>query len=170
MEKNDKLAKILEESKKFTSLVEVEKSLRSLQSKKCRFLKQKERKDYSTKLTKILQDIQILVEVKKLYTPEKTKVTKFCQKDIELLNFAETVKAIKSIQSKKCNCQYMTDKTDFVNACEIERMLLEHKKSVLPINANSVEKSKIQDLVKLVEDTNDVDKNLIIQKLSELLK
>jgi len=163
------MTKIVEESKKYQSLQEVEDALRSIQSKKCRFRKQKERKDYSATMTKILQDEQILKEVKNLYIPEKTKVTKFCQEDINLLNYAETIKAIKSIQSKKCNSQFLLDKAEFNEACKIEQMLLSHKNTVKPINDNSVEKSKVQDLIKSLENVKDVDKDLVMRKLQELL-
>lgn len=169
MAKKIEMTEVYEYSKNFKDLEEVEKALRSIQSKKCRFLKMKERKDYTTSLTKILQEEQLLKEVKNVFSTKKTTVTNFCQDDIKLLNYAETVKAIKSIQSKKCNCQYMSDKTEFDKAVKIEQMLIDHKKEVAPISANCVEKSKIQDLMKMVENVNDVDKNLILQKLEELL-
>lgn len=164
-----KMVNIEQEAKKFKSVEEVEKALRSIQTKKCRFRKQKERKDYDNIMTEILRDEQVLKEVKSLFVGEKTTVTNFTQKDVDLLNYAETIKAIKSIQSKKCNSQYLLDKTEYNKAVEIERMLLEHKKVVKPVNDNAIEKSKVNELIKELENHKDLDKETLMKKLQELL-
>ena len=164
-----KLTNIVEESKKYNSLEDVEKELRSIQTKKCRFKKQKERKDYEKVMTEILRKEQVLKEVKNLFQRKRTTVTNFCQKDVDLLDYDETIKAIKSIQSKKCNTQYLTDKTEYNSAVEIEKMLLEHKKNVKPVPETAVEKSKVYDLIKSIENLKDVDKDTMIRKLQELL-
>ena len=73
---------------------EVKKAIRSLQSRKSRLKKQKSRKDYDALMTEILQQEQLLKEVRDYFEPKTIPVPKMTQKDIELLNYDETLKAI----------------------------------------------------------------------------
>lgn len=162
-------------AKRFTDVEEVKKAIRSLQSQKSRLKKQKSRSDYEEKMTEILKQEQILKEVRDYFEPKKIPVTQMTQKDIELLNYDETQKAIKSIQSKKCLVQHATpnieDNEEYKKACEIERMLLEHKKNIKPIEDTVVKKSDINNLINHLKqlDTK-VKTSYVINLLEELLK
>jgi len=161
-------------AKSFRDVEEVKKAIRSLQSQKSRLKKQKSRSDYDERMTEILQQEQILKEVRDYFEPKKIPVTKMTQKDIELLNYDETLKAIKSIQSKKCLTQHITnieDNIEYQKACEIERMLLEHKKNIKPIEETVIRKSDINNLIEHLKqlDTK-VKTSYIIKLLEKLIK
>ena len=162
-------------AKNFKNVEEVKKAIRSLQSQKSRLKKQKGRRDYEERMTEILQQEQILKEVRDYFEPKKIPVTKMTQKDIELLNYEETLRAIKSIQSKKCLTQHITenieDNIEYQKACEIERMLLEHKKNIKPIEDTVVRKSDINNLIEhLKQQDARIKTSYVISLLEELIK
>jgi hypothetical protein len=161
-------------AKSYGDVEEVKKALRSLQSRKSRLKKQKSRKDYEELMTEILQQEQLLKEVRDYFEPKTIPVPKMTQKDIELLNYEETLRAIKSIQSKKCLVQHLTeniaDNVEYQRACEIERMLLEHKKNIKPIEETVVRKSDINDLIDHLQNQNTkIETQYVISLLEELL-
>lgn len=162
-------------AKSFKDVEEVKRAIRSVQSQKSRLKKQKGRKDYDEKMTEILQQEQILKEVREYFEPKTIPVTQMTQKDIELLNWDETQKAIKSIQSKKCNTQHLTenleDNEEYKKACQIERWLLEHKKNIKPIEDTVVRKSDINDLINhLKQQDARIKTSYVISLLEELIK
>ena len=162
-------------AKKYKNVEEVRKAIRSVQTQKSRLKQQKNRKDYDEKMTKILQKEQILKEVRDYFNPKPIPVPKMTKSDIELLNYDETMKAIKSIQSKKCNVQHATeninDNVEYQKACQIESWLLEHKENIKPIEQTVVRKSDINDLIQHLrnQDTK-IETEYIINLLEELLK
>lgn len=161
-------------AKSYGDVEEVKKAIRSLQSRKSRLKKQKSRKDYEELMTEILQQEQLLKEVRDYFEPKTIPVPKMTQKDIELLNYEETLRAIKSIQSKKCLVQHLTeniaDNVEYQRACEIERMLLEHKKNIKPIEETVVRKSDINDLIDHLQNQNTkIETQYVISLLEELL-
>ena len=96
------------------------------------------------------------------------------QKDIELLNYEETLRAIKSIQSKKCLVQHATerieDNKEYKKACQIESWLLEHKKKVKPIEETVVRKSDINDLIDHLQNQDTkIETKYVINLLEKLL-
>lgn len=156
-------------SKEYKSLDEVKKALKSVQSIKCRLIKQKERKDYEVEYSKIVLKEQILKEVRSLFEPKKQFVTTYTKEDVEKLTYDETIKAIKSIQSKKCLEQHSSDKTELNRALEIEKMLLEHKENVKPIEDNVVKKTDIETIKNQIENMNEkVSKEYVLELLSKL--
>lgn len=152
----------------------VKSEIRRVQSVKCRLLKQKAKPTYETEMTQIIKEEQLLKEVRSHIEPRKITATTMTSEDIALLNFDETIKAIKSIQSKKCNTQYLTENVDenieYQDAIRIEKLLLEHKKTVKPIEDTVVKKSDINELIQHLENQQEnVSKEYIIEKLKELL-
>ena len=161
-------------AKNYADVEEVKKAIRSLQSRKSRLKKQKGRKDYDEKMTEILQQEQLLKEVRDYFEPKTIPVPKMTQKDIELLDYDETLKAIKSIQSKKCLVQHATerieDNVEYQKACEVERMLLEHKKNIRPVEETVVRKSDINDLINHLENQEEmISTKYVISLLEDLL-
>ena len=161
-------------AKSFSGVEEVKKAIRSLQSRKSRLKKQKRRKDYDEKMTEILQQEQLLKEVRDYFDPKTIPVPKMTQKDIELLNYDETMKAIKSIQSKKCNVQHLTeninDNEEYKKACQIESWLLEHKENIKPIEETVVRKSDINDLIDHLQNQDiKIETEYVISLLEKLL-
>ena len=169
------LKNIEQVAKSYESVEEVKKAIRSLQSRKSRLKKQKGREDYEKLMTEILQQEQLLKEVRDYFEPKTIPVPEMTQKDIELLDYEETLRAIKSIQSKKCNVQHATesieDNIEYQKACEIERMLLEHKKNIKPIEETVVRKSDINDLIDhLQKQEEKISTEYVISLLEELLE
>lgn len=161
-------------AKSYENVEEVKKAIRSLQSRKSRLRKQKSRKDYKELMIEILQQEQLLKEVRDYFEPKTIPVPKMSQKDIELLNYDETIKAIKSIQSKKCNVQHLTeniaDNVEYQKACQIESWLLEHKKKIKPIEETVVRKSDINDLIDHLQNQEEkISTGYVISLLEKLL-
>lgn len=148
----------------------VKKAAKSLQSQKCRLLKQKGRKDYNELLTKILQEEQLIKEVRAYIEPKKTTVTTMTIEQINDLDYEETIRAIKSIQSKKCLVQYEEDQVEYNKACEIEEVLKTHRATLKPTVESSVSKNDINDLMNNIAqvDKNKIDKNWLLEQLKKL--
>lgn len=165
------LKKVQEKAAELGTLEAANKALKNVASKKCRLLKQKSKDGYQQELTKILQEEQLLKEAKKLIVPKKLTVTTMTEADIEKLSYDDTIKAIKSIQSKKCNEQYNDDKSEFNKAVAIEEMLLAHKANVKPTEPNVVKKSEINDLIHHLEtQQQDLDMSYILEQLKNVIK
>ena len=161
-------------AKSYENVEEVKKAIRSLQSRKSRLKKQKGRADYKELMTEILQQEQLLKEVRDYFEPKAIPVPKMTKSDIELLNYEETLRAIKSIQSKKCNVQHLTDNIndneEYKKACEIEEMLLKHKENIKPIEQTVVRKSDINDLIDhLQKQEEKISTGYVISLLEKLL-
>ena len=120
-------------------------------------------------MTKILSLEQGLKEARSLLIPSKKHVTDFEEDDIKTLNYDETIKAIKSIQSKKCLTKLEKDDPnecpEYVKACEIEKMLLDHKKEVQPIEETTVRKTDVKTILEQLES-----QQLSQESVTELLK
>jgi len=161
-------------AKKFKDVEEVKKAIRSIQSRKSRLKKQKKRADYEKLMTELLKEEQLLKEVRDYFQPKKKPVTQMKPEDIKLLNYDETVKAIKSIQSKKCLVQHATEdlknNTEYQKACQIESWLLEHKRNIKPIEETVVKKSDINNLIDHLQNQNTkIETKYVIDLLEKLL-
>ncbi len=168
------LKNIEQAAKSYGSVEEVKKAIRSLQSRKSRLKKQKGRKDYETLMTELLKEEQVLKEVRSYFEPKAKPVPEMTWEDIKLLDYDQTIKAIKSIQSKKCLVQHATerleDNVEYQKACEVERMLLEHKKKIKPIEETVVRKSDINSLIDHLENQEEmISTQYVISLLEELL-
>jgi hypothetical protein len=161
-------------AKSYGSVEEVKKAIRSLQSRKSRLKKQKGRADYEELMTEILQQEQLLKEVREYFEPKRIPVPEMTWEDIKLLDYDETIKAIKSIQSKKCLVQHATerieDNIEYQKACEIEKMLLEHKSNIKPVEDTVIRKSAINDLIDHLENQEEmISTKYVISLLEKLL-
>jgi len=171
-----KLTKVQEKSAELShDLDKVTLEIKRVQSLKCRLAKQKFKKSYDAEMREVLAEEQLLKEVRMLILPKKAKVTTISEEEISVLNHDETIKAIKSIQSKKCNTQFLTEdkatNVEYQDACRIEKLLLAHKATVKPITDTVVKKSSINDLINLLETSQtDLDKEYILEQLKNMTK
>ena len=148
----------------------VKKELKNIQSIKCRFKKMKDSENYEDRMTEILKTEQTLKEIKNFLSPNKKFVTEYDENDIKNLNYDETQKAIKSIQSKKCLSQNYSDKSEYEMALKIEQMLIDHRNQIKPIDEYSIKKSEIQDLIEHIETLDKkISKDYIIKQLQTLI-
>lgn len=147
----------------------VASEIKRLQSAKCRLKKFKGRSDYEVKMTAILQEEEVLKEVRQLLDPKEKPVTMYTQDDVKVLDYDETVKALKSIQSKKCLTKYDPDNQDgYKRACEIESWLNEHKKSVKPVDTAYIRRTDLQTVIDTIKETGDIKVETIINMLESL--
>lgn len=168
------LTNVQELATKLENVENVRKELKRVQSIKCRLLKQKAKETYEIEMSKVLEYEQTLKEVRTYFEPKDKPYTMYTKEDIDKLNYDETIKAIKSIQSKKCNSQYLTKDIStneiYQDACRIEQLLLEHKKTVKPIEATVVKKSDINNLIEhMSNQESTIPKEYIIEQLQKLL-
>lgn len=162
-------------AKQFEGIEHVKREIKRIQSIKCRLKKQKARKDYESEMEKVLKQEQVLKEVRQFLEPRKITVTTMTEEDIKLLDYDETIRAIKSIQSKKCNSQYNSEdlesNIEYQNALKIEEMLKEHRKNIRPIQETVVRKSELNNLIEDLENLEDtVSKEYLLERLNELLE
>lgn len=167
------MTKIAEKAQEFTTIEDVKKAQKRVASVKCRLKKQKAKKTYEVEMAAILAEEQLLKEVKDYMEPKKQVVTKMSQADINDLNYDETIRAIKSIQSKKCLVQYITedpkDNVELQEAIAIENMLKAHRETIKPIEDTVVKKSDINDLIEsLSNGDTEISKEYILEQLMKL--
>lgn len=153
-------------------LENVKKELKRLQSVKCRLLKQKARKDYESLMTDCLKEEQLVKEVRNYLEPKKLTVTVMTEEQIKNLNYDETVRAIKSIQSKKCLTQYEEDQVNYKDACRIEEMLKNHRETMTPSEKQKVTLSKVDSLAENIAnlDKKSLTKEWLLEQLENLKK
>lgn len=145
------------------------KEIKRVQSAKCRLKKFKGRSDYDAKMTKILQEEEVLKEVRQLLDPKEKPVTMYTEEDVKMLDFDETVKALKSIQSKKCLTKYDPDNQEgYKKACEIETWLNEHKKTVKPVDTAYIRRTDLQTVIDTIKETGDIKVETILEMLENL--
>lgn len=153
------------------SVDSINAKLKSLQSKKSRLKKQKGRADYNELMTQVLAEEQLLKEARQHLVPKQKPITEMTQKDIDLLTYDETIRAIKSIQSKKCLIQFDEDaKSEYEKTLQIEEMLKAHREVTKSHDSNLVKKSDINNLIDHLEtQEEEIDKDYVVKLLRELL-
>ena len=151
----------------------VKKELKRVASAKCRLLKMKGLPDYEQKLEAILKEEQLLKEVRTYIVGHKKTVTTFEQADVDQLTYDETVKAIRTIQSKKSLTKWLTtvegDNDEYRAACKIEEMLKQHMATVKPIEDNTIRKSDLQSVIDTIEMTGNISTEKILEMLKSLI-
>jgi len=151
----------------------VKRELKRVASVKCRLIKQKGIADYEAKLEEVLKEEQLLKEVRSYITGPKKTTTTFEQEDVDKLTYDETVKAIRSIQSKKSLTRWLTceegNNDEFRAACKVESMLKAHLETVKPIEDNTVRKTDIIAIIETIEATGKISTAKILEMLKELI-
>lgn len=160
---------------KFNNDVElVQKEIKRVQSIKCRLKKQKGKKSYEKDMTETLKYEQILKEAKNLLDPKEKSVTMFEKSDVEKLDYDQTIKAIRSIQSKKTLTKWLNDREndndEYRKACEIEKMLLEHKKNIQPVDEQNVRKTEVQKVIETIQESGELSQEKILELLKTIIE
>lgn len=168
------LKKVEQKAKELNNdLLEVSKELKRIQSVKCRLKKQKGKSTYEAQMTEVLKEEQLLKEVRQLLDPKEKPVTMYTQEDVDQLDYDETIKAIRSIQSKKTLTRWLTtndgDNDEFRNACRIEKMLIERRNNIKPIDNEYVRKTDVQTIIDTIESSGKLSQERIVELLKSLL-
>ena len=161
-------------AEKFENNVDlVAKELKRVQSLKCRLKKQKGKKTYEEEMTEVVKYEQVLKEVRQLLDPKEKPVTMYTQEDVDQLDYDETIKAIRSIQSKKVLTKWLTDvegdNDEYRKACEIEKMLIERRKSTKPVDNEYIRKTDVQTIIDTIESSGKLSQAKIVELLKSLL-
>ena len=168
------LKKVEKKANELKTVENVNRELKRIASVKCRLKKQKGHADYSDKMTEILQQEQLLKEVRQLIDPKEKPVTQYEQADVDQLDYDETIKAIRSIQSKKTLSRWLTDvegdNDEFRNACQIEAMLIARREAIKPVDENNVRKTEIQTIIDTIEGSGKLSQAKIVELLKGLVE
>ena len=161
-------------SVKFDNDVEkISKELKRVQPVKCRLKKQKGKSSYEKEMTETLRYEQVLKEARQLLEPREKSVTMYEQSDVDELDYDETIKAIRSIQSKKTLTKWLTtvenDNDEYRKACEIEKMLIERRESTKPTDNEHVRKTELQTIVDTIESSGQLSQEKILELLKSLI-
>lgn len=170
-----------------TNLTEVEKiaekfnndleavatELKRVQSLKCRLKKQKGKKTYEEEMTEVVKYEQVLKEARQLLDPKEKPVTMYEQADVDQLDYDETIKAIRSIQSKKTLSKWLTDvegdNDEFRKAVEIEKMLIERRNQIKPVDDEYVRKTDVQTIIDTIESSGSLSQEKVVELLKSLM-
>ncbi len=151
----------------------VAKELKRVQSVKCRLKKQKGKKTYEEEMTEVVKYEQVLKEVRQLLDPKEKPVTMYTQEDVDQLDYDETIKAIRSIQSKKTLTKWLTDvegdNDEFRKAVEIEKMLVERRNKIKPVDDEYVRKTDVQTIIDTIESSGNLSQERILELLKSLV-
>lgn len=151
----------------------IAKELKRIQSVKCRLKKQKGKSTYEKEMTEVLKYEQILKEAKNLLNPKEKFVTDYNQDDVNQLDYDETIKAIRSIQSKKTLTKWLTDiegdNDEYRKACEIEKMLIERRNEIKPVDNEYVRKTEVQTIIDTIESSGQLSQEKIVELLKKLV-
>lgn len=147
--------------------------LRKIQSAKCRLKKQSGRSNYNELMTDVLKREELLKAARQLLDPKEKPVTMYEQADVDMLDYDETVKALRSIQSKKALTRWLTDvdgdNDEFRNACRIEKMLQERRDSIRPVDNEYIRKTDLQTIIDTIDMTADISVATIKELLTNLM-
>ena len=151
----------------------IQKELKRIQSVKCRLKKQKGRSSYENEMTEVLKYEQVLKEARNLLEPREKAVTQFDQMDVDRLDYDETIKAIRSIQSKKTLSKWLTtienDNDEYRSAVKIEEMLIAHKMKNKPVEDSRIRKTEVQTVIETIESSGNLSKDKILELLKNLV-
>lgn len=151
----------------------IAKELKKIQSQKCRLKKQKGKSTYEEEMQKVLNYEQVLKEARQLLDPKEKPVTMYEQSDVDQLDYDETVKAIRSIQSKKTLSKWLTDtegdNDEYRNACKIEKMLIERRNQIKPVDNEYIRKTDLQTIIDTIEESGKLSQEKIVELLKGLM-
>lgn len=150
---------------------EVKRELKRIASIKSRLKKQRGKASYEEEMNKALQYEELLKEVRSLLSGSAQKyVPQYTLEDVQELSYDETIRAIKSIQSKKSLTKWLTsvegDNDEYRNACRVEEMLRAHKEILQPSTIGAISKSDIQSVI---DNSESLSKEEIVEMLKSLL-
>ncbi len=168
------LKEIEKVANKFGNDVEkIASELKRVQSIKCRLKKQKGKKSYQSEMAEVLKYEQVLKEARQLLDPKEKPVTMYEQADVDQLDYDETIKAIRSIQSKKTLSKWLTeiagDNDEYRNAVKIEKMLIERRENIKPVDDEYVRKTDVQTIIDTIESSGKLSQEKIVELLKSLL-
>lgn len=170
---NTNLKEVEKKANELKTVEAVAKELKRVQSTKCRLKKQKGKSTYESEMNEVLREEQLLKEARQLLDPKEKPTTQYTQEDVDSLDYDETIKAIRSIQSKKTLTKWLTtvegDNEEFKNAEKIEKMLIERREKIKPVDENNVRKTEIQTIIDTIESSGKLSQEKVVELLKKLV-
>lgn len=170
---NTNLKEVEKKANELKTVEAVAKELKRVQSTKCRLKKQKGKSTYESEMNEVLREEQLLKEARQLLDPKEKPTTQYTQEDVDNLDYDETIKAIRSIQSKKTLTRWLTtvegDNEEFKNAEKIEKMLIERREKIKPVDENNVRKTEIQTIIDTIESSGKLSQEKVVELLKKLV-
>lgn len=149
---------------------EVKRELKRIASVKSRLKRQRGKSTYEVEMNEVLQYEELLKDVRSFISGETKSVPQYTEEDIKILSYDETIRAIKSIQSKKSLTKWLTsvegDNDEYRNACRVEQLLRAHKDTLQPESSTSLSKSTISGIL---DRSDSMTKEELIEELRALL-
>lgn len=165
------------------SIVELNRALKRVASAKTRLNHSPGLPDYNVKMAAILQEEQLLKNVRAYLTEPRKTVNDLTADDIANMNYDEVCKAIKSIQTKKTHTKYAEDcrKDDngmfipgsgakFMEACRIEGMLKERREELQPTGSAKFSKALLMELITTLRLCSDLDATTCLDRIEAFVK
>lgn len=148
---------------------EVKRELKRIASVKSRLKKQRGKYTYEVEMNEVVQYEELLKDVRALLCGGQKSVPQYTIEDVQSLSYDETIRAIKSIQSKKSLTKWLTpiegDNDEYRNACRVEQLLRDHKETLQPSGGDHI-KSKLKEVL---DNKDNLSKDDILQILQELV-
>lgn len=166
--------KVEEKAKEFNNdLVLVNKKIKSIQSQVCNLKKKKGLKNYQELLSQLRAEEDLLKDVKNLLNPKEKFVPDYDQEDVDRLDYDQTIKALKTIQSKKYHTRWLTDvegdNDEFRQACKVEQMLNDHKSKIKPVDEQYIRKTDLVTIIDTIKTSGELSQERILELLESLL-
>lgn len=151
---------------------EVKRELKRIASVKSRLKKQRGKASYEVEMNEVLQYEELMKNVRNYIAGSVTKaVPQYELEDVQGLSYEETIRAMKSIQSKKSLSKWLTDvagdNDEYRNACRVEEMLKAHKDMLRPESSSVIRRSVLQEVV---DRSEHMTKSELLEALRELLR
>lgn len=165
------------------SIVNLNRALKRVASAKTRLNHSPGMPDYNMKMAAILQEEQLLKNVRSYLTEPRKTVKDLTAEDIAVMNYDEVCKAIKAIQTKKTHTKYAEDcRRDengmfipgsgamFMEACRIEGMLKERREELQPTGSAKFSKSLMLELIATLRLCSDLDVTACLDRIEAFVK
>lgn len=165
------------------SIVELNKALKRIASAKTRLNHAPGLPNYNTKMAAILQEEQLLKNVRAYLTEPRKTANDLTSEDIAAMNYDEVCKAIRSIQTKKTHTKYAEDcmldehglfipgsGAMFKEACRIEEMLKERREELQPSGTLRFSKAALRELIATLRICSDLDVATCLDRIEAFME
>lgn len=164
-------------------IVQLNRALKRVASAKTRLNHAPGLPDYNAKMAAVLQEEQLLKNVRSYLTEPRKTVNDLTADDIAAMDYDEVCKAIRSIQTKKTHTKYAEDcKKDehglfipgsgamYQEACRIEDMLKERREELQPSNTLRFSKAALRELIATLRLCSDLDVATCLDRIEAFME
>ena len=165
------------------NMVNLNRALKRVASAKTRLNHSPGLPDYNEKMAAVLQEEQLLKNVRAYMTEPRKTVNDLTAEDIATMNYDEVCKAIRSIQTKKTHTRYAEDcrRDDngmfipgtgamYLEACRIESMLKERREELAPMGTVRFSKSALRELIATLRVCSDLDVATCLDRIEAFIE